>query len=544
MPLTEEPAAGTGSDADVHGDPPTSLVEIEPGIAIVLGEGIPPEFGLDFIPLTMLGERTQQDLTDRIATAIGLGNVLVQGARAAADVRGLVRLSPQTLQALETARPMVSGGWNLGSLVSSNGRITASVRWAPAAGAQGAAVLAALGPAAALLALQVQFSSFSRRLEKVNDLTREVLEVLQQEHRDRIESLYETTRNAIEEAEFVGSVTDHIFDPVRSIASEAAKERKYFRRRVDQHVGKLRDTEGQRTYVQEHGDAIVADVRAMLIAEDAWFCYQLLRVAHIGCDEGLSLEKKERHLMKILDKVRVERPQTLERIDGVIGELELQCRLIAGRFPDLSQLIPWKRTDFKDPAIRAECLAKAIAKLRYCTRPAPSEPSVTIFEDGKPDNRALKIIHLLLPRNESLLALAEVGCEHRLFSRISVTSYKFFGVTSRSFFLTARDKLNKQGEIEVDCPLSDIRCVRFHRPDDGSKNGPILEIITGDKNFHVTFRPWAGKGESLENVRRLGDMLATVMSLPKDKRCADPLMLKAGFRAAEPSMERPGGPGG
>ena len=106
MPLTEEPAAGTGSDADVHDDPPTSLVEIDPGIAIVLGEGIPSEFGLDFIPLTMLGERTQQDLTDRIATATGLGNVLVQRARAAADVRGLVRLSPQTLQALETARPM------------------------------------------------------------------------------------------------------------------------------------------------------------------------------------------------------------------------------------------------------------------------------------------------------------------------------------------------------------------------------------------------------------------------------------------------------
>ena len=186
-------------------------------------------------------------------------------------------------------------------------------------------------------------------------------------------------------------------------------------------------------------------------------------------------------------------------------------------------------------------MAEAIAKLRYCTRPAPSEPTVTIFEDGKPDNRALKIINLLLPRGESLLALAEVGCEYRLFSRISVTSYEFFGVTSRNFFLTARDKLNKQGEIEVDCPLSDIRCVRFHRSDDGSKNGPILEIITGDKNFRVTFRPWAGEGETLENVRRLGDMLATVMSLPKDKRCAAPLMLKAGFRAAEPSVERPGG---
>lgn len=204
------------------------------------------------------------------------------------------------------------------------------MRWAPAAGAQGAAVLAALGPATALLALQIQFSSFSRRLEEGNELTREVLEFLQQDHRDRIESLYETMRNAIEEAEAVGSITDHVFDPVRSIASRITEERKHFGRRVDQHVEKLRDAKKRRTHVQERGDAILADVRAMLIAEDAWFCYQALRSAHIDCDEGLPPPgKKEKHIGKILDEVRVERPRVLERIDGVLGELELQCRLIA-----------------------------------------------------------------------------------------------------------------------------------------------------------------------------------------------------------------------
>lgn len=533
MPLTEEPAAGTGSDADVHDDPPTSLVEIKPGIAIVLGEGIPLEFVIDFIPLAMLGERTRQDLTDKLATVPGLGNVMVQGARAAADVRGLVRLSPQTLQALETAQPMASEGWNLGSLASSNGRITASVRWAPAAGVQGAAVLAALGPAAALLALQIQFSSFSRRLEEGNELTREVLEFLQQDHRDRIESLYETMRNAIEEAEAVGSITDHVFAPVRSIASRITEERKHFGRRVDQHVEKLRDAKKRRTHVQESGDAILADVRAMLIAEDAWFCYQALRSAHIDCDEGLPPGKKEKHIGKILDEVRVERPRVLERIDGVLGKLELQCRLIA-ELPSnsISQRIPWRQADFKDPATRAERLAEAIAELHYRTRPAPSNPAVTVFEDGALD-KALKIIRLILPRDASLLALAEVALNRRRPSGV-------LGVTSESFFLTEHDKLRKQGEIEINRPLSDIRYVRFHQPDDGdSEGGPVLEIITRDENFRVTFRPWAGEGENLEGARRLGDMLATAMNLPEEERRADPLILEAGSRAPRPAVERP-----
>ena len=68
----------------------------------------------------------------------------------------------------------------------------------------------------------------------------------------------------------------------------------------------------------------------------------------------------------------------LERIDGVLGELELQCRLIAELSSNvISKRIPWRQADFKDPATRAECLAETIAELHYRTQPAPSNPAVT-----------------------------------------------------------------------------------------------------------------------------------------------------------------------
>ena len=182
---------------------------------------------------------------------------------------------------------------------------------------------------------------------------------------------------------------------------------------------------------------------------------------------GLPPGKKEKHIGKILDEVRVERPRVLERIDGVLGKLELQCRLIA-ELPSnsISQRIPWRQADFKDPATRAERLAEAIAELHYRTRPAPSNPAVTVFEDGALD-KALKIIRLILPRDASLLALAEVALNRRRPSGV-------LGVTSESFFLTEHDKLRKQGEIEINRPLSDIRYVEGYS---GCVLGHFREVI-------------------------------------------------------------------
>ena len=62
----------------------------------------------------MLSAQTTQRLTDKLAMASGIGNLAAQGAQGAMTVQGLVRLAPETLQALNTAQPMTSGGWGWG----------------------------------------------------------------------------------------------------------------------------------------------------------------------------------------------------------------------------------------------------------------------------------------------------------------------------------------------------------------------------------------------------------------------------------------------
>ncbi|MGJ8720842.1 MAG: hypothetical protein ACSHW9_03250 [Salinibacterium amurskyense] len=139
----------TGNDLAPLDEPSVSLVEIEPGMAVLFADKAPTD--LDFVPFATMTTQARHELTDKLSVAAGFSNVAVQGAQGTFSAQGLVRLAPQTLEALKIAKPMTSGGWNLGSIVGNNGQIAASVRWAPATGMQSVGMMAALGPAAALL---------------------------------------------------------------------------------------------------------------------------------------------------------------------------------------------------------------------------------------------------------------------------------------------------------------------------------------------------------------------------------------------------------
>lgn len=85
-----------------------------------------------------------------------------------------MRLAPQTLAQLKTAAPIVKDGWNLGTLAS-EGKFVAQVRWLPAGGATAASVVASVGPALALMAIQVQLNQITELAKHNVELTSEVL---------------------------------------------------------------------------------------------------------------------------------------------------------------------------------------------------------------------------------------------------------------------------------------------------------------------------------------------------------------------------------
>ena len=512
--MTLSEAAPTETAVTLIDEPMVSLVEIEPGVAVLFADQAPDD--LELIPFEMLSAQTTQRLTDKLAMASGIGNLAAQGAQGAMTVQGLVRLAPETLQALKTAQPMTSGGWNLGSLVTSNGKTAHSVRWAPATSVQSVGMLAAIGPAAALLAIQVQLASISRRLDENIELTRDVLRALHEDQWTTLLGLHETTMRAVREAEAVGAVNDHVFASIATKDADLRKQRHLFMSLVRGHIKAL-DTDGasRRAYIQKNIEQILADSHGMLMAEWSWYRAQVLRAGHISRDEANAVEN-ERLLAEVVAETKREHTRAMADVADLLAGLERQCRLIAELPGERSLPFTTKRRSIRDAVVMAAALGERVAELRNVayTRPAPLDPPLAVFNEAVPED-VLRILRWAVRDEEPLLAIADVNVD-RL-----VGENAYLGVTPERFFISAQNAVRKQGTIDREFPLSDVRYVRFRERD---KRGPVLDIITTDENIRLTFDDWAGNGQGLDDASRLGNLLAAAMDLPESERRTDPLL--------------------
>ena len=206
----------SASDNDNENDPGVSLVEIEPGVAVVMGDrpleslGLPAEFDCEVIPFQLMPPGDMKDLVDKISLATGGLNLVAQGAQGVVSAQGLVRLAPETIKAMKSGlQPLTSGGKNLGALVGKNGKIAHQIRWMSATGAKTTSVFAALGPAAAALTLQAQLASVSKKLDKNLEETRAVAHEIYKDRWYDLMGLYKNAMRAFREAQDLGVVNQH-----------------------------------------------------------------------------------------------------------------------------------------------------------------------------------------------------------------------------------------------------------------------------------------------------------------------------------------------
>jgi hypothetical protein len=507
----EAPSATVAASSD---DPMVCLVEIEPGLAVLFADQ--PPVDLDFIPFEMMSAQTSKGLTDKLAIASGIGNLVAQGAQGMVSAQGLVRLAPETLHLLKTFQPMTSGGWNLGALVNSEGTIVASARWAPVTGVQSAGMLASLGPGAVLLLIQMQLASISRRIDENIELTRDVLRALHEDQWATLLGLHETTTRAVREARAVGAVNDHIFASIATRDADLRKQRHLFMSLVRGHIKALdTDAAGRRVYIQKNIEQIIADTHGVLMAEGSWYRSQVLRAAHIIRDEANAAEN-EPLLAELVAETKREHAEAMDDIAHLLADIERQCRLMAELPGERSLPFTTKRRSIRDTVVMAEALSEQVAALRnrVHTRPAPLDPPLVVFKEAVPDV-VLRILRWVVPGEGQLLALADVNLD-RL-----VGDNAYLGVTPERFFISTQNAVRKQGTIEREFPLSDIRYVRFRERD---KQGPVLDVITKDENVRLTFDDWAGKGQGLDDACRLSNLLAAAMDLPESERRTDPLL--------------------
>lgn len=490
--------------------PSTALVEFENGLAILFGDHVPK--GVEVIPFTFIDAATRAAVSTAAGNAVGLGNIAAQGVNGIMQAQGLVRLAPETIMALKTATPIVKDGWNLGTLAS-GGKFATSVRWLPATAATTSSVVAAIGPAITLMVIQIQLNEIANVAKHNLELTSKVLQVVRQDQWSSVTGYHNTLIRELGHARQIGEVTDAVFMEVRGYQGELSSQWDAFETAVRQHAGELQSKVGHKDrqqYLTDNGQAIIADVQALLLSQTSWFVYQALRAGHL-LKSAKSNPQDAKLLNTLVTNAQALHEKSLDDTDWLLDQL-------AREFAVISEL-PGKRTfkiggtarAAKDATHMVRQLQQALAAVRgQDSPPEPGTlamPSILVFENEVPDELT-RILPLRLGTNERVLAMADASCSRW---NLPLLDAGWIAITDRRVLVTKQDSLRRVGAIDIELNIDDIRYVRT--PDRAGK-APVVDVITQDTDLTLHFPAWAKNAPSRADAQRFGELLASYMHLP------------------------------
>lgn len=501
----------------------TALVEVAPGTALVFGKT--PE-GVDLVPFRLVSPDDRASIEAAVARSSSVLNVGAQLATGLAQTEGLVRLAPQTLAALRAgATPVQSGAYNIGVLAGQNGKFVAQVRWLPASGVQTASVVASLGPALTMLAIQAQLNEVTGLVRENLALTETVLKTVRHEQWAELSGLEQAVTKTINEAISVGAVTPLLWDNVAGYEAAIQKQRDLFRRNVEAHLRDLSERRGpqeRRQFVEQNGEAVMLDLHSLMLAHKAWFEYQALRAGRARLDAD-----DNPHDAKLLETI-VEGMQ--EEHQGVVDQMTALVDATHREFALLAEL-PGKRTipftsarrSSDDLKRMAQELVRAVERLSSSVHPPRGdlEPPATLYLD-KPErlDGDLRILRWLLEPGEGLEALAtarELGVGGALSAVPGARSIGSNGVlialTDQRVLVADISEFRNQGLLGRSLPNDEIRYVRF-RSDAGGGQAE-LDLIA--KDVSVSWR-FADGSASEPSVRAISALLGDRMHIPQTER--------------------------
>lgn len=271
----------------------------------------------------MLSAAAQSNLQSRIVRGTGLANVGLQGLNGMQSVQGLVRLAPETIKLMQAgATPLTSGGANLGTLAS-GGKIVAQVRWAPAAGASAVGVMAAMGPAIALAAIQFQLASMDKKLDQIIDISDEILRSLRVEFWTEVETSFARLRRLWNHAIFSGDVSAHLMDEARGQSWVLSHRRSQMLEEVRVRVAELerkRTAKERNEWLTKNAGIVMRDVQCLVLASAGCQMYDLMWAQFVSQTDP---ELAGRIVADALDQANRDKETIASAVTDLVRKLEL-----------------------------------------------------------------------------------------------------------------------------------------------------------------------------------------------------------------------------
>ena len=488
--VNDEPG---GSPPAVDGE--CVLVPIgDDGSWLVFGNAPPGE---ELLPLELVPERDRTTLGNAVALSVGLANTAAQIGQGISEAKGLVRLAPETLSQLKAgATPMTSNGWNLG-LLTKNGQITKSVRWLPAGSGQALSLLATIGPAASLVAIQWQLASISRMVEKNISFTKDVLHAVQWDQWAEVDSHYRAVMAAVREAQEVGQVTDDIWGHLQDQGSYTifGKAGTHFMDAVMSHqktLSGLTSASDRHEWITENTDTVVGDIEALWMAERGWILYHAMRMGHL-VELARHGEDTRKHIEVLQEQIDERYGRVLATSQPLLIQIYRQLRLVELSPGGVGMKVFARRKTRLEVRQHARSVADRIRLLtgdlpEYEARPASGDNPLSF---GTPDAEVRRRLDCLLEPTEELDCLVLATTDEPMFQirgrEVRDIRKTYVAFTDRRVLFMRYRPLISEARIEGEIPISKITSIlQQDSLNQSLESDLILETLTDRHRVKLT----------------------------------------------------------
>ncbi|PFG19823.1 hypothetical protein [Serinibacter salmoneus] len=491
----------------------TTLVEVTPGVAVVFGE-VPD--GLELISLDMVPSFDRAQLSTALGSLSNAGTIAGNLAEAMSSAQGLFRVNDATMSLLNGGGQMaVKDGANLGAIFQ-NGKIVGQARFIPASMTAATAV-AAVGPAVAMIALQMQLGEISGLVRSNIQLTTQTLKAIRNEQWAELEGLAESVDEAVKETRELDAITDSVWEPIAPSGPDIRKQLKLYRKNVAGHIQELGKLDGRarRQYLESNAEAIVFDTYALLSSLKTHAEYQAVRAA-LARARSANDESEAQLFDRIARNTPPEVNEALSEIRELTEALVRELRIIAELPGRATVPLTKKRKDAKASQLTCKQLLEAIEPLADMLQPAvamPAVPATVCAPEGLELDPYLHILRWFLEDGEALRSVAfpyQVGAHNFtgivpaiLARRVDATwgaltpgragaivervaSSTFVAVTDRRVITADPRDLLRRGELGPIYSLDEVHHVR-PRSVRGGDVRPTIDVTTDHRDLHWMF---------------------------------------------------------
>jgi hypothetical protein len=528
-PVVDDPTPDSDIDSATAS---TVLVEVLPGVAVVCGAEVPAELKPDLLDFGIVSAADRKQISTVLAAIGNTATVAGNLGNAFASVQGLYRLSAATQAWLNAGATLaVKDGANLGA-VFANGKIVHQARLLPVASVSAAQNAASIGPALAMVGLQMQLNEVTNLVRTNIALTSQVLTAIRNEQWTELTGLVATIDRAVDQAREIESVPASLWDNVAGSEAALRKQLDLYRLNVRGHVKQIdqADASRRREYLQMNAEAIVFDANALLSSLKAWTGYQALRAGRARA-AGREDADEARLVEVIARDTRAELDSALTEATSLADSLTRELRIIA-ELPGRDTLpLPGKRKESIAARQASTRLLEAIEPLADALHPpAPplEAPGVVCAPTSLDLEPHLRILRWFLEDGETLLvlgfpdqldALGPIsaifgGAKEKLTAgRDKMAAKTLVAVTERRIITAKSNAFLEQGEIRQVIPIDQVRYVRTATTQD--KNARLaIDLITRDENIRWLFQA----DMDATQVDALAAVLAESMTIPDAER--------------------------